>query len=82
LPGPESDSEVKTDKSKGVPASCGLGPHRTWNTAWESLRKFVSPELFQRINSIKKMHLDSGQILLLNWRPQRIKTVSSFSESQ
>jgi hypothetical protein len=32
LPGPESESEVKTYKSEGVPASCGLGPDRTWNT--------------------------------------------------
>jgi hypothetical protein len=47
-------SEVKTDKSKGVPASCGLGPRRTWNSAWKSLSKFVSPELFQRINTKNK----------------------------
>jgi hypothetical protein len=50
----ESDSEVKTDESKSVPASCGLGPRRTWNTAWKSLCKFVCPELFQRENAIKK----------------------------
>jgi hypothetical protein len=30
--GPESDSEGKTEESKGVSASCGLGPRRTWNT--------------------------------------------------
>jgi hypothetical protein len=54
LPGPESHSEIKTDKSKGVPASCGLGPHRTWNTAWKSIPKFVTPELFLRINALKK----------------------------
>jgi hypothetical protein len=58
LPGSGSDSEVKTEESKGVPASCCLGPRRTWNTAWESLRKFVRPELFQRINAIKKLRLD------------------------
>jgi hypothetical protein len=56
LPGPKSDSEVKTDESKGVSASCGLGPCRTWKTAWKSLRKFVTPELFQRINALKKGH--------------------------
>jgi hypothetical protein len=54
LPGPKSDSEVKTDESKGFPTSSGLGPRRTWNTAWKSLRKFVTPELFQRINVLKK----------------------------
>jgi hypothetical protein len=52
-PGPGSDSKVKTAVSKGVPASCSLGPRRMWNTAWKSLRKFVSPEIFQRINAIK-----------------------------
>jgi hypothetical protein len=54
LPGPESDSEDKTDQSEGVPVSCGLGPRRTWNTAWKSIRKFVIPELFKRINALKK----------------------------
>jgi hypothetical protein len=44
----------KTYKSKGVPASCGLGLRRTWISAWKSLRKFVTPELFQRINAIEK----------------------------
>jgi hypothetical protein len=53
LPGPESDSEVKTDESKGVPASCGLGLRRTWNSAWKSLCKFVAPKLFKGINAIK-----------------------------
>jgi hypothetical protein len=51
LPGSESDSDVKTDKTKGVPASCGLGPRRMWGTAWKSLCKFVTTELFQRINA-------------------------------
>jgi hypothetical protein len=31
--GPESDSKVKTDESKGFPASCGLGTRRTWYTS-------------------------------------------------
>jgi hypothetical protein len=53
LPGPQSDSVVKTDESKGVPASCGLGPLRTWNTAFKSSCKFVTPEIFQRINASK-----------------------------
>jgi hypothetical protein len=53
-PGPGSDSEVKTDKSECFSADCGLGPRRKWNSAWESLCKFVSPELFQRINAIRK----------------------------
>jgi hypothetical protein len=47
-PGLGSNSEVKTAKSKGVPASCGLGLRRTWNSAWESLHKFVSPKLFKK----------------------------------
>jgi hypothetical protein len=46
LQGPESDFEVKTDESKGASTSCGLGPRRTWNIAWKSLCKFVTPELF------------------------------------
>jgi hypothetical protein len=54
LPGLGSDSEIKTAESKGVPASCCLGPRRTWNTAYESLCKFVSRESFQRKNAIKK----------------------------
>jgi hypothetical protein len=33
LPDPESDSKVKTDESEGVPAYCGLGPRRMWNSA-------------------------------------------------
>jgi hypothetical protein len=54
LPGPESDSEVKTDKSKGITASRSLGLRRTWNSTWKILRKFVPPESFQRINASKK----------------------------
>jgi hypothetical protein len=55
LPGPKSDSKVKTDESKGVPAFYGLGPRWTWNTAWESLCKFVSSKLLRRINAINKI---------------------------
>jgi hypothetical protein len=54
LTGPGSDSEVKTDKTKGVFASCGLGPCRTWNTAWESLFKLVTHNIFQKRNNKKR----------------------------
>jgi hypothetical protein len=50
VPAPWSDSEVKNS----VPASCGMGPRRTWNASWESLHKFVSPELLQIISAYKK----------------------------
>jgi hypothetical protein len=72
FPSPGSASKVKTDKSEGVPASCGLSLRRTWNAAWESLYKFVSPELFQKIYAIKKKSIfakNNNRAYLLCTRP-------------
>jgi hypothetical protein len=54
LPDPKSESEVKTDRSKAVPAACGLSLCRTWNSAWKSFCEFVTFELLQKIDVIKK----------------------------
>jgi hypothetical protein len=51
---PTTSHLLKTDKSEGIPSSCGPGPGRKWNSAWDSLSKFVSPKLFQAKNPIKK----------------------------
>jgi hypothetical protein len=39
-PGPESDSEAKTDESNGVPASCGLGPHRNFYGQYMKIKSY------------------------------------------
>jgi hypothetical protein len=38
---------------ESVPASCGLGPRRKWNTAYQRLQYYTTASLFKRINALK-----------------------------